>query len=52
MMIGKKLQKELKNKNELDLVVIDYIQLIKNQGNFNSREQQVADISRTLKLLT
>lgn len=44
--------RKLKNKNELDLVVIDYIQLIKNQGSFNSREQQVADISRTLKLLT
>ncbi|MBQ2349652.1 MAG: DnaB-like helicase C-terminal domain-containing protein, partial [Cytophagales bacterium] len=44
--------RKLKNKNELDLVVIDYIQLIKNQGNFSSREQQVADISRTLKLLT
>ena len=35
--------RKLKNKNELDLVVIDYIQLIKNQGNFSSREQQVAD---------
>lgn len=44
--------RKLKNKNELDVVVIDYIQLIKNQGSFNSREQQVADISRTLKLLT
>lgn len=44
--------RKLKNKNELDLVIIDYIQLIKNQGKFSSREQQVADISRTLKLLT
>ena len=44
--------KKLKNKNEVDLVIIDYIQLIKNKGKFNSREQEVADISRTLKLLT
>ena len=31
---------------------IDYIQLIKNKGKFNSREQEVADITRTLKLLS
>ena len=44
--------RNLKNKDELDLVVIDYIQLIKNRGRFNNREQEVADISRTLKLLS
>lgn len=33
-------------------MVIDYIQLIKNKGKFNSREQEVADITRTLKLLS
>lgn len=44
--------RNLKNKDELDLVVIDYIQLIKNKGRFNNREQEVADISRTLKLLS
>lgn len=44
--------KKLKNKNEVDLVIIDYIQLIKNKGKFGTREQEVADISRTLKLLT
>lgn len=44
--------RKLKNKDELDLVVIDYIQLIKNKGRFNNREQEVADISRTLKLLS
>jgi len=42
----------LKNKNNLGLLVIDYIQLIKNKNKFNSREQEVADISRTLKLLS
>ena len=39
--------RKLKNKNELDLVVIDYIQLIKNQGNFsisNSSEHRGAKV--------
>lgn len=44
--------RKLKNKNNLGLMVIDYIQLIKNKGKFNSREQEVADITRTLKLLS
>ena len=43
--------RKLKNKNQADLVVIDYIQLIKNKSKFNNREQEVADITRTLKLL-
>lgn len=44
--------RRLKNKNKLDLLVIDYLQLVKNAGAFKSREQEVADISRTLKLLS
>ena len=44
--------RRLKNRNKLDLLVIDYLQLVKNLGNFKSREQEVADISRTLKLLS
>ena len=44
--------KRLKNKGELDLLIIDYIQLLKSQGKFNLREQEVADISRRLKLLS
>lgn len=44
--------RKLKNKRNLGLLVIDYIQLIKNKGKFNSREQEVADITRTLKLLS
>ena len=43
--------RRLKNKNELKLLIIDYIQLVKSKNKFNSREQEVADISRTLKLL-
>ena len=41
-----------KNRKKLDLLVIDYLQLVRNIGNFKSREQEVADISRTLKLLS
>lgn len=44
--------RRLKNKGELDLLIIDYLQLVRNAGKFSSREQQVADISRTLKLLS
>lgn len=44
--------RRMKNKNKLDLLIIDYLQLVRNTGNFKSREQEVADISRTLKLLS
>lgn len=46
------LARQYKNNNEMDLLIIDYIQLLKNKNRFNSREQEVADISRTLKLLS
>ena len=44
--------RKLKNRCNLGLLVIDYIQLIKNKGKFGNREQEVADITRTLKLLS
>lgn len=44
--------RKLKNKKNLGLLIVDYIQLVKNKNKFNSREQEVADISRTLKLLS
>ena len=44
--------RRLKNQEKLDLLIIDYLQLVRNNGKFNSREQEVADISRTLKLLS
>ena len=46
------LAKKLKNKDKLDLMIIDYIQLLKSQGKYNVREQEVAEISRRLKLLS
>lgn len=44
--------RRMKNQNNIDLLIIDYLQLVRNSGNFKSREQEVADISRTLKLLS
>ncbi len=46
------LARKLKNERKLDLLVIDYIQLIKSNNRFGNREQEVAEISRTLKLLS
>lgn len=44
--------RQMKNRNELDVLFVDYLQLVKSSGRFGSREQEVADISRTLKLLS
>lgn len=44
--------RKLKNKKNIGLIIIDYIQLIKSSQKFNLREQEVADITRTLKLLS
>lgn len=44
--------RKLKNKGKLDVLFIDYIQLLKSSGKYSNREQEVADISRKLKLLT
>lgn len=44
--------RQLKNRDELDVLFIDYLQLVKSSGRFGSREQEVAEISRTLKLLS
>lgn len=41
----------LKDKNEIDLLIIDYLTLLKSKEKFMSRELEVAEISRRLKLL-
>jgi len=43
---------ELKQEKNLGLIVIDYLQLLKSKTKFSAREQEVADISRRLKLLS
>ncbi len=44
--------RKLKMEKELDLVVIDYIQLMSSNRKGVSREQEIADISRNLKILS
>lgn len=44
--------RRLKNKENIGLLIIDYIQLLKSQNKLNSREQEVSEITRTLKLLS
>lgn len=41
--------RRLQAQNKLDLVVIDYLQLIKGHHNIESRVQEVSEISRSLK---
>lgn len=43
--------RKLKRNNQLDIIIIDYLQLIENSGNDSNRVQQVSEISRSLKLL-
>ncbi|WZU01619.1 DnaB-like helicase C-terminal domain-containing protein [Erysipelothrix sp. D19-032] len=42
---------KIKSEVGLDMVVIDYIQLITGRGNSDSRQQEVSEISRGLKQL-
>ena len=35
----------------LSLVVVDYLQLMRSRGNFERREQEISEISRSLKAL-
>lgn len=44
--------KRKKNKENLGLLIIDYLQLITNKEKSNTREQEIASITRALKLLS
>lgn len=41
--------RRLKRENGLGLVIIDYLQLMRGYGNAESRQQEISDISRSLK---
>ena len=41
--------RKFKLEKDIQLVVIDYLQLMRGNGNYPSREQEIADISRSLK---
>jgi replicative DNA helicase len=43
--------RRLKQKHGLSMVVVDYLQLMTGGKSYQSREQEVADYSRSLKLL-
>ncbi|MGB8467837.1 MAG: replicative DNA helicase [Candidatus Babeliales bacterium] len=43
--------RKLKNEHGLDLLVIDYLQLIRTNKKYENRHQEVSDISRSLKAL-
>ncbi len=43
--------RKLRADHGLDLVVIDYIQLISSNGHYENRQQEVSQISRQLKML-
>lgn len=48
----KTIARELEAKNGLDLIIIDYLQILSPDGKHNNREQEVASISRNLKSLS
>ena len=37
--------------NQLALIIIDYLQLLRGTGRYHSREQEISEISRALKVL-
>ena len=43
--------RKLKLEKNIGLIVIDYLQLINGSGKASSREQEIAEISRSLKIL-
>jgi replicative DNA helicase len=43
--------RRLKMEHGLSLVVVDYLQLMRGKGTFERREQEISDISRSLKAL-
>ncbi len=43
--------RRLKQQHGLSLVIVDYLQLMRGRGKFERREQEIAEISRSLKAL-
>ena len=43
--------RRLKIEHNLGLVVVDYLQLMRGRARSDSREQEISDISRSLKAL-
>ena len=45
------MSRRLKRDNKLGLVLIDYLQLMRGRNDISSREQEISEISRSLKAL-
>ncbi len=43
--------RRLQAEHGLDLIIVDYLQLMRGRGNEQSREQEISNISRSLKML-
>ena len=43
--------RRLKREHGLDLLLVDYLQLMRGRGRYESRQQEISDISRSLKEL-
>ncbi len=43
--------RRLKREKGLDLLIVDYLQLMRGRGPYDSRQQEISDISRFLKEL-
>ena len=43
--------RRLKQEHGLDLLVVDYLQLMQGRGRFDNRQQELASISRSMKIL-
>jgi replicative DNA helicase len=43
--------RRLKREKKLDLLIVDYLQLMRGRGRYESRQQEISDISRSLKEL-
>lgn len=41
--------RRLKAEHQLSLLIVDYLQLMRGRGDANNREQEISDISRSLK---
>ena len=41
--------RDLHNSNKLDVLIIDYLQLLKSSGRYSSRREEIESISRSLK---
>jgi replicative DNA helicase len=43
--------RRLKMEHGLDMIIVDYLQLMQGRGRFENRQQELASISRSLKIL-